>query len=146
MKSLEIVLKAKPDILNHNLETVKHLYSLVRKGADYNRSLEILHYAKNYSKGLITKSGLMVGLGEEREELIELMNDLRKVKCDVLTIGQYLSPSVRHLPTERYYAPREFEELKNVALKLGFLDVHSGPLVRSSYLAHQSFLGIDTAS
>ena len=136
-ESLEIVLKAKPHVLNHNLETVKHLYPLVRKDADYHRSLEILHRAKDYSKDLTTKSGVMLGLGEKQEEIVELMNDLKKAKCDLLTIGQYLSPSTHHLPTERYYTPQEFEELRNVGLKLGFLDVHSGPLVRSSYLAHQ---------
>ena len=138
-KSLEIVLKAKPDVLNHNLETMKRLYPLVRKGADYKRSLEILHLAKSYDKNLITKSGIMVGLGERWEEVVETIKDLRKVDCEILTIGQYLSPSENHLPTERYYTPEEFEKLKDIALELGFSGVHSGPLVRSSYLAHQLF-------
>jgi len=136
-ENLEIVLKAKPDVLNHNLETVKKLYPLVRKGADYDRSLELIRKAKEYDKKLITKSGIMVGLGEKWEEIVESMQDLRKVGCGILTIGQYLSPSENHLPVDRYYTPEEFGKLKEIALQLGFSGVHSGPLVRSSYLAHQ---------
>ncbi|MCJ7509197.1 MAG: lipoyl synthase [candidate division Zixibacteria bacterium] len=136
-ESLKIVLKAEPDVLNHNLETVKRLYPLVRSGADYNRSLEVLQKAKRYDRELITKSGIMVGLGEKWEEIVESMQDLRKVGCDILTIGQYLSPSENHLPIDRYYTPEEFGKLKEIAKGLGFLGIHSGPLVRSSYLAHQ---------
>jgi lipoyl synthase len=136
-ENLEIVLKGKPDVLNHNLETVQKLYPLVRKGADYDRSLQLLRKAKEYDKKLITKSGIMVGLGEKWEKIIESMQDLRKVGCDILTIGQYLSPTKNHLPTDRYYTPEEFGKLKEIALQLGFSGVHSGPLVRSSYLAQQ---------
>jgi len=145
-ESLKTVLKAEPDVLSHNLETVKRLYPLVRKGADYNRSLGILNSVKNCNQALVTKSGIMVGLGEKWEEIIEAMQDLKEVKCDILTIGQYLSPSDNHLPIDRYYSPEEFEKLKQMAERLGFLGVHSGPLVRSSYLAHQLFSNRDTTS
>jgi lipoic acid synthetase len=145
-ESLKTVLKTKPDALNHNLETVKRLYPLARYGADYNRSLGILRKAKEYDKKLITKSGIMIGLGEKWEEIIESMQDLRKVGCDILTIGQYLSPSGDHLPIDRYYTPEEFEKLREIARRLGFLGVHSGPLVRSSYLAHQLSMDINLTS
>lgn len=145
-ESLETVLDAKPDVLNHNLETVKRLYPTVRRGARYDRSLEILSLAKDHDQGLIVKSGIMVGLGETWGEIIELMKDLRGVECDILTIGQYLSPSNNHLLTDKYYTPEEFAKLKEAAKKLGFLGVHSGPLVRSSYLAHQLFSNTDTTS
>jgi len=136
-ESLEMVLDAKPDVLNHNLETVKRLYPQVRRGADYERSLNLLRIARNYDQNLITKSGIMLGLGETWEEIIELMSDLRNMDCDLLTIGQYLSPSREHLPVLKYYHPDEFAELKRIGERMGFLHVESGPLVRSSYQAHK---------
>jgi lipoic acid synthetase len=136
-ESLKIVLDAKPDVLNHNLETVRSLYPQVRKGADYQRSLSLLGIAKNYNQNLITKSGIMVGLGETWEEMVSLMENLRKVNCDLLTIGQYLSPSREHLPVLKYYHPDEFAELKSIGEGMGFSHVESGPLVRSSYQAHK---------
>jgi len=139
---LKIVLDTKPDVLNHNLETVKRLYPEVRRGADYQRSLNLLGVAKNYDQNLITKSGIMIGLGEKWEEIIDLMKDLRNVNCDLLTIGQYLSPSGEHLPVFKYYHPDEFAELKNIGERMGFLHVESGPLVRSSYQAHKQMKNI----
>jgi len=135
-ESLKMVLDGKPDVLNHNLETVKRLYPQVRRGADYQRSLNLLRMAKNYDQNLITKSGIMIGLGEIWEEIIDLMRDLRNANCDLLTIGQYLSPSREHLPVLKYYHPDEFAELKSVGERMGFLHLESGPLVRSSYQAH----------
>ncbi len=139
---LRTVMAAAPDILNHNLETVERLQKPVRKRARYDRSLEVLERAKVYARELAgrdgtvhTKSSLMVGLGETREELRRAFVDLRAVDCDILTIGQYLRPSDRHLPLERYYHPSEFEAMKDEALALGFKHVESGPLVRSSYHA-----------
>jgi lipoic acid synthetase len=141
-ESLRIVLDAKPDVLNHNLETVKRLYPQVRKGADYQRSLDLLAAAGNYDQNLITKSGIMLGLGEMREEVIDLMRDLRKVHCDLLTIGQYLSPSTEHLEVLKYYHPDEFSELKTIGERMGFSHVESGPLVRSSYQAHKQMKNV----
>jgi lipoic acid synthetase len=135
--SLKIVLDAKPDVLNHNLETVKKLYPQVRRGADYQRSLNLLGIAKNYDQNLITKSGIIIGLGETWDEIVNLMEDLRDVNCDLFTIGQYLSPSREHLPVLKYYHPDEFAELKRTGERMGFLHVESGPLVRSSYQAHK---------
>jgi len=135
-ESLKMVLDGKPDVLNHNLETVKRLYPQVRRGADYQRSLNLLRMAKNYDQNLITKSGIMIGLGEIWEEIIDLMRDLRNANCDLLTIGQYLSPSREHLHVLKYYHPDEFAELKSVGERMGFLHLESGPLVRSSYQAH----------
>ena len=137
LESLKMVLDQKSDVLNHNLETVKRLYPQVRKGADYQRSLNLLGMAKNYDQNLITKSGIMIGLGERWEEIIDLMRDLRGVNCDLLTIGQYLSPSREHLSILKYYHPDEFAELKKIGENMGFLHVESGPLVRSSYQAHK---------
>jgi lipoyl synthase len=131
--ALNIVLDAQPDILNHNTETVPRLYKTVRPQAHYNRSLELLFRAKE--KGFLTKSGLMVGLGETMEEAIDTMSDLREVQCDILTIGQYLQPTKSHLPVERYVHPDEFASLKRSGLEMGFRYVESGPLVRSSYHA-----------
>jgi lipoic acid synthetase len=136
-ESQKMVLDAKPDVLNHNLETVKRLYPQVRNGADYRRSLNLLRIAKDYDVCMITKSGIMIGLGEKWEEIVELMSDLRNVNCDLLTIGQYLSPSKQHLPVLKYYHPDEFSELKRMGEEMGFLHVESGPLVRSSYQAHK---------
>jgi lipoic acid synthetase len=141
-ESLKMVLDGKPDVLNHNLETVKRLYPEVRRGADYQRSLNLLSMAKNYDQNLITKSGIMLGLGERWEEIVKLMRDLRNVSCDLLTIGQYLSPSKQHLPVLKYYHPDEFVELKRIGERMGFLHVESGPLVRSSYQAHKQMKNI----
>lgn len=134
-EALAIVLEAKPDILAHNTETVPRLYRTVRPQAKYPRSLEVLQRAKQ--QGFITKSGLMVGLGEEWEELRHVMQDLAHVRCDILTIGQYLQPSRRHLPVLRFYTPEEFRQLRAEALPMGFRHVEAGPLVRSSYHASE---------
>ncbi len=133
-QALETVLEAGPDVLNHNLETVPRLYSLVRPQADYERSLELLDRAKKQGRSL-TKSGLMVGVGETWDELLEVMSDLRDVGGDLLTIGQYLRPSPGHLPIDRYYTPREFEGLAAAGRAMGLRHVEAGPLVRSSYHA-----------
>jgi lipoic acid synthetase len=134
---LRIVLEAKPNVLNHNTETVPRLYRTVRSGARYKRTLDLLANAKKWDPATVTKSGVMVGIGEETEELIEVFRDLGERGVDILTIGQYLRPSRDHLPMTRYYTPAEFVSLKNEALKFGFKHVESGPLVRSSYHAHE---------
>jgi lipoyl synthase len=134
--ALATVMAAGPDILNHNLETVPRLYRRVRPRAVYTQSLELLRRAKELSPRTPTKSGLMLGLGETRDELIAVFADLRAHKVDVLTVGQYLRPSMRHLPVERHVPPAEFDELKVIAKEMGFRHVESGPLVRSSYHAH----------
>jgi len=131
--SLRTVLDADPDVLGHNLETVPSLYSRVRPQADYQRSLEVLTRAQKC--GVITKSGLMLGLGESLDEVRRVMGDLYSIGCTILTLGQYLQPSRKYLPVEKYYHPDEFIELRNQALALGFLYVVAGPLVRSSYHA-----------
>ncbi len=137
-QNLEIVLKAKPDVLSHNMETVKRLHRRVRPQARYERSLEVIRRAKE--AGLRTKSGLMLGLGETKEEVIELMEDLRKNNCDILTIGQYLQPTKLHLPVEKFWTPEEFQEFKLIGLRMGFRFVESSPLVRSSYHAEKHIL------
>jgi lipoic acid synthetase len=134
---LYAVLDAGPDILNHNTETVPRLYRMARPGGRYPRTLELLDRARTHSPRIPTKSGLMVGIGEEWDEVVATLADLRSVGCGILTIGQYLSPSASHLPVTRYYHPDEFESLKATALSLGFGHVESGPLVRSSYHAHE---------
>jgi lipoic acid synthetase len=140
-ESLQIVMDAQPDILNHNLETVRRLQRRVRAKAFYERTLEVLHRAKEMQKEMqpsgLTKSGIMLGLGETREEIAETLRDLRVVDCDIVTIGQYLRPSEFHLPIARYVTPAEFAELKVEGMALGFRHVESGPLVRSSYHAHE---------
>ena len=136
-EAIRIVVDARPDVLNHNIESVPRLYRTVRSGARYERSLELLNYSKTLEPGGLTKSGVMVGLGEETSELLAVFRDLAATGCDILTIGQYLRPSRDHLPMARLYTPREFAELKSEALKLGFRHVESGPLVRSSYHAHE---------
>lgn len=136
-EAIRIVVNARPEILNHNIESVPRLYRVVRSGARYERTLELLRHAKELNPAGITKSGLMVGLGEETHELLQVFRDLAAVGCDILTIGQYLRPSRDHLPMARLYTPREFAELKAEALKIGFRHVESGPLVRSSYHAHE---------
>ncbi len=134
-KNLNIVLAYFPDVLNHNVETVKRLYLEIRPGADYIRSLRILKKAKKYSKNIIVKSGFMVGLGEKWEEIVSLLKDLSGVNCDIVTIGQYLQPSENHIPIDRFYTPDEFINLKQIALEMGIKYVESGPFVRSSYKA-----------
>lgn len=136
--ALNILLDASPDVLNHNIETVPRLYLTVRPQAKYERSLELLERAKK--RGFTTKSGLMVGLGETMEEVISVMNDLRKVQCDILTIGQYLQPTKEHLPVARFVHPDEFKMLRVKGLEMGFEFVESGPLVRSSYHAETQML------
>lgn len=132
---LRVVIDAAPDILNHNIETVERCYPEVRPQASYSRSIELLGTAKRIAPAIRTKSGLMVGVGETREEILQAMRDLRGAQCDILTIGQYLAPSERHLPIARYYTPAEFADFKRVGLEMGFGYVESGPLVRSSYHA-----------
>ena len=132
-EALDIVLEAKPDILNHNIETVPRLYRIVRPQANYKQSLEVLERAKK--RGFITKTGMMLGLGEQTEEVLESMRDVRNVGCDIITLGQYLQPSKDHLPIVRYAHPDEFKMFKEEGLAMGFRHVESGPLVRSSYHA-----------
>jgi lipoyl synthase len=136
--ALRTVLDARPDILNHNTETVPRLYRMARSGGRYPRTLELLERSRTYAPDIPTKSGLMVGLGEEEHELIDTLHDLRRVGCGILTIGQYLRPSAAHAPMARYYHPDEFRELEERALEMGFVHVESGPLVRSSYHAHET--------
>ena len=142
---VEAVLEAGPDILNHNLETVARLYRTARPGGRYDRALELLHHALHYRPQIPTKSGLMVGLGEEPNELEATLGDLRTVGCDIVTIGQYLRPSTAHLPVARYYTPDEFRDLARVARDLGFGHVEAGPLVRSSYHAHEQSVSFKRA-
>jgi lipoic acid synthetase len=134
--ALRVVLDARPDVLNHNIETVPRLYRTARPGGRYPRALELLARSKAYAPGIPTKSGLMVGLGEEFDEVVATLRDLRSAGCEIVTIGQYLRPSLANLPMTRYYTPSEFAELKRIGLELGFGHVESGPLVRSSYHAH----------
>jgi lipoic acid synthetase len=135
--SLRAVLDARPDVLNHNTETVPRLYPVARSGARYPRSLRLLGRVKEFAPGMISKTGVMVGLGETVPELLQVFRDLAAEKVDILTVGQYLSPSKNHLPVKRYYTPEEFRALKEEALGMGFRHVESGPLVRSSYHAHE---------
>ena len=134
---LQIVLDAKPNILNHNTESVPRLYKAVRSGARYERTLRLLENVKKFSPGMVSKTGVMVGIGETTDELLDVFRDLAERKIDILTIGQYLRPSKDHLPMTRYYTPDEFKMLKDEALKMGFRHVESGALVRSSYHAHE---------
>jgi lipoyl synthase len=140
-RALRSVLDAGPDILNHNIETVPRLFRVVRHGGNYRRSLDLLARAKARGAGWLTKSGMMVGLGEEWEEVQHTMRDLRAVGCDILTIGQYLSPGKDYAPIARYYHPDEFAALKREGIALGFRHVESGPLVRSSYHADEQAVG-----
>jgi lipoic acid synthetase len=135
--ALDVVLSASPEVFNHNMETVARLQRHVRRKSQYGVSLGVLEYAKRSRPDVRTKSGLMLGLGETTEEVLETVADLRAVGCDLLTLGQYLQPSPRHLPVERYLPPAEFDELGRLARSLGFLDVASGPFVRSSYHADE---------
>jgi lipoic acid synthetase len=137
--SYKKVLDAKPDVFNHNIETVPSLYLKVRPGSRYFSSLELLKNAKKIDKNIFTKSGIMVGLGETRDEILQVMDDLKAADVDFLTIGQYLQPSVKHFPLDRYYTPKEFEDLGTIAKAKGFLLVSSSPLTRSSYHADDDF-------
>ena len=137
--SFERVLEANPDVFNHNIETVPSLYLKVRPGSRYFSSLKLLESVKKIKPSMFTKSGIMVGLGEKKEEILQVMDDLRSANVDFLTIGQYLQPSPKHHPLNRYYNPDEFKELKNIALLKGFLLVASSPLTRSSYHADEDF-------
>jgi lipoic acid synthetase len=134
-QAVETVMEAAPDVLNHNTETVPRLYRQVRLGARYERSLDVLAYAKSISPARPTKSGLMLGLGERADEVLAVMRDLRAHRVDVLTLGQYLRPSPKHLPIVRYVTPEEFAEFRRAGVEMGFAHVESGPLVRSSYHA-----------
>ena len=134
---LRTVLDAGPDVLNHNTETVPRLYRMARSGGRYTRTLELLDRSRKYAANIPTKTGVMVGLGEEYDELVQVFRDLRTVGVSILTIGQYLRPSPAHTPMTRYYHPDEFRALKQEALALGFVHVEAGPLVRSSYHAHE---------
>ncbi|MBI2942185.1 MAG: lipoyl synthase [Chloroflexi bacterium] len=136
--ALRVVMDARPDILNHNMETVRRLQRQVRAKARYDRSLDVLRNAKAMDSAVRTKSGLMLGVGETWDEIVDTLRDLRAIACDIVTIGQYLRPSPGHLALERYYAPEEFAELKRIGLAMGFHHVESGPLVRSSYHAHEA--------
>jgi lipoic acid synthetase len=149
-EALQIVLAARPDVLNHNTESVPRLYRVVRSGARYERTLRLLENAKKFSAAMginmITKSGVMVGLGESMTELVDVFADLAARQVDILTVGQYLRPSKDHLPIASFYTPEEFAYLKEEALRLGFRHVESGPLVRSSYHAHEQADGVKAGS
>jgi len=136
-EALKVLLDAEPDIFNHNIETVRRLTRKVRAKATYDRTLEVLQRSKAYKPHIPTKSSLMLGHGETWEEIIQVMDDLRAVDCDIMTMGQYLQPTKKHLPVRKYWSPEEFAALKEEALKRGFKHVESGPLVRSSYHAHE---------
>ena len=137
--SYKKVVEAAPDVFNHNIETVPSLYRQVRPGSRYFASLELLKDVKIINKNIFTKSGIMVGLGENKDEILQVMDDLRSADVDFLTIGQYLQPSEKHHPLDRYYKPEEFDELKSIAESKGFLLVSSSPLTRSSYHADEDF-------
>jgi lipoic acid synthetase len=136
--ALRTVLDARPDILNHNIETVPRLYRMARPGGKYDRALQLLDRSRTYAPDIPTKSGLMVGLGEQWEEVVTTLQDLRQAGCQIVTIGQYLRPSLANLPMVRYYTPSEFAELKRLGLEMGLAHIESGPLVRSSYHAHET--------
>ena len=138
-EALKTVLDASPDVLNHNVETVKALYKTVRPQADYMRSLEVLKFSKEYAPNIITKTGIMLGLGETEKELLELFDDLVSVNCDILTAGQYIRPTKKHIEVKRYLAPDEFESLQKKALDSGLKQAVFAPLARSSYKAAEAF-------
>ena len=139
MSDIDIVIDAGPDVINHNLETVPSLYTTARKGSLYKRSLDVLHYVKDQAPQILSKTGVMLGLGEEKDELLQVFEDVAAQKVDILTLGQYLKPTKDQLEVEKYYSPEEFEEYKIWALEKGIRHVFSGPLVRSSYLAEHVF-------
>jgi lipoic acid synthetase len=143
--ALKTVLDARPDVLNHNIETVSRLYRTARPGGKYDRALQLLERARRYAPDVPTKSGLMVGLGEEWDELVQTLRDLSAVGCQIVTIGQYLRPSLANLPMSRYYTPSEFAELKRLGLEMGIGHIESGPLVRSSYHAHEQTAAYEAA-
>jgi lipoic acid synthetase len=136
-RAIDIVLEAFPEVFNHNMETVNRLQQFVRRKAQYEVSMKLLAYVKKAAPDIRTKSGLMLGLGESTEEILETLADLRAASCDLVTMGQYLQPSPRHLPVLRYLPPEEFDRLGELARRLGFADVASGPFVRSSYHADE---------
>lgn len=136
-EALQTVMDARPDVLNHNVETVRRRSDRVRSKAKYDRSLELLKRSKEFQPDIPTKSSIMIGVGEEWDEILETMDDLRQVDCNIMTIGQYLQPTKKHLRLEKYYTPQEFAQLKEEGMKRGFAHVESGPLVRSSYHAHE---------
>ena len=138
--ALNTVMRAAPDVLNHNIETVERVFHSVRPRGDYRQSLDLLAAAREMAPKAVTKSGMMVGLGEEWDEIVQTMKDLRSVDCDLLTIGQYLRPSAKHVPLARFYTPQEFDDLRREGERLGFRHVASGPLVRSSYHAEEQFI------
>jgi lipoic acid synthetase len=140
-ESIRTVVEAHPDIMNHNIETAARMYPLIRPQAIYQRSLDFLKFSKAIDPTVLTKTGLMVGVGETFDEVLETMRDLRAIDCDILTIGQYLRPSANHAPIDRYYTPEEFDQLRDVGLKMGFKHVESAPLVRSSYHAAEQMSG-----
>jgi lipoic acid synthetase len=141
-QNLEIIMAAQPDVINHNMETVPSLYPQVRPEADYRRSLNILKYIKEREPYMITKTGIMMGLGESKKEVIKVIEDLAQIGCDILTIGQYLCPSVNHIPVQRYLSPRIFAQYKKMAVQKGIKYVASDPLVRSSYNALEAIRAI----
>jgi lipoic acid synthetase len=138
-EALRAVVQSKPEVINHNVETVPRLYAEVRPGASYSRSLELLSEVKRMDSTIISKSGLMLGLGETKEEVIEVMNDLQECKCDLLTIGQYLRPSPKHHPIVAFISPEEFSEYEKIGREMGFTEVASAPLVRSSFRAAELY-------
>jgi lipoic acid synthetase len=142
--ALKLILDQKPDVLNHNIESTREIFPLVRAKGDYDLSLELLAKSKAIDPSIVTKSGIIVGMGENTKQLKSTMQDLREVDCDLLTIGQYLRPSQKHLKTVKYYKPDEFEDLKQIGLNLGFKHVASGPLVRSSYHADEQHMSATT--
>jgi len=137
IESLKKVINANPDLINHNIEVVQELFPIIRPEGDYITSLELLRNIKSINPAVKTKSGFMIGLGENKEQILKTMKDLRKVNVDFLTIGQYLQPTKKHADIKKYYSPKEFEELKNIGLEMGFKHIESGPLVRSSYHAEK---------
>ena len=144
--ALHTVVDAGPDVLNHNIETVPRLYRMARSGGRYQRSLDLLERSRRRNPAIATKTGIMVGLGEQYDELVAVFEDLRRAGVSILTIGQYLRPTPKHAPMVRYYHPDEFAALKRAALALGFVHVESGPLVRSSYHAHEQAEAFDAAA
>ncbi len=142
IEAIKTVVEAGPQVINHNVETVPRLYPEVRPQADYSRSVQLLAAVKELSPGTVTKSGLMVGLGETEDEVIEVMSDLQEAECDLLTIGQYLQPTPHHHPVVSYIPPEEFREYSTIAKKMGFIDVASAPLVRSSFKAAELYAGV----
>jgi lipoic acid synthetase len=139
LEALRVVAEARPEVINHNTETVPRLYPEVRSLADYQRSIRLLSRVKDLEPGIVTKSGLMLGLGETRREVVEVMKELREARCDLLTLGQYLPPSKQHYPLSRFVTPEEFSELAATGRELGFAEVASAPLVRSSFKAAELY-------